>query len=275
MTFYFVRRLNRGVFRLYPPNSRPLRMPRSRCHFALLARLHEVLRSELPDIADLADRERSAFSAGGVAPDALRYFSDLGKFGTHFYSETRKETWGHAVGGLFDAHPDLSDPAGHKDSDLALILGYISHLTVDEAFRDVVTIHVHGTEDWRPIIQGLWSMMDEIPFSSEGLRRTLFAYPGDSNVGFIAGNMVRNFVDMVGPVAETEDPWEAEKVFLKLIQDHRPEAEAQQRWLENRENASGFVDEIQTQKFVDEAVKLGLEEITAYVNGGYCNMPCT
>jgi hypothetical protein len=249
-------------------------MPRSRCHFALLTKLHEALRSELPDIGELADRELVAFNAGGVAPDALRYFSDLGKYGTHFYSETRKETWGHAVSGMFDAHPDLSDPAGLNDSNLALILGYISHLTVDEAFRDVVTIHVHGTEDWRPIIQGLWSMMDEIPFSSGGLSDTLAAYRGDSDVGFIAGNMVRDFVNMVGPVAETEDPWEAEKVFLKLIKDHRPEAEAQKTWLRNRESASRFVDEARTQEFVKEAVKLGLEEITAFVNGGYCKSPC-
>lgn len=249
-------------------------MPRSRCHFALLARLHQSLRIDLPDIAELADRELTAFCAGSVAPDAVRYYSDLGKFGTHFYSENRAETWGKAVSGMFDAHPGFSDPGGLEDRELALLLGYISHLTVDEAFRDIVTHQVHGIEDWRPIIRGLWSMADELDLAYIGLSETLQIYSGDWHLGFIDGGMVRSYLDMVGPWAETIDPWEAEKVFLRLVKDTKPESEARRIWSENREMAAPYLDDARCEVFANAAVQSGLEEIKAFVNGGYCKMPC-
>jgi len=245
-------------------------MPRSRCHFALLSQLHEALRTRLPDIAKLADRALTAFCAGSIAPDAMRYFSDLGKFGTHFYSEGRKETWGCAVSGLFEAHPNLSYPGRLEDREFALVLGYISHLTADEAFRDVVTLHVHGVEDWRPVIQGLWSMVDEFPLGYDGLVDTLGAFSGSWDVGFIDGRMVLDFLELVGPWAETEDPWEAEKVFLSLIKDRTPEEVARIRWLENRKRAEAFLDEARTNRFVEKAIETGVEEIVAFVNRRYC-----
>ena len=183
--------------------------------------------------------------------------------------------WGRSVSGLFDSHPDLSDPGGLEESDLALLIGYISHLTVDEAFRDEITIHVHGTDDWRPIIHGLWSMMDEIPVEQEGLVRALEGYAGTTNVGFVDGGMVRDFVELVGPWAETEDQWEAEKVFLKLVKDRSPEDEARERWATNRERAAIYTRPDRTDRFIETAMRVGLEEVTAFVNGGYCKMPCT
>jgi hypothetical protein len=250
-------------------------MPRSRCHFALLGKLHDVLCDQLPDIAELVDREAPSFYAGGIAPDALRYFSDLGKFGTHFYSESRRETWGGAISGLFNSHPDLSDPGGLSEDSLALLIGYISHLTVDEAFRDEVTIHVHGTDNWRPIINGLWSIVDEIPVEQVGLVKALAGYTGLTDVGFITGSVVREFSELVGPWAETEDAWEAEKVFLKLVGDRSPEDEAREVWVRNRAQAAVFIDQERTARFIDTALRVGLEEVTAFVNGGYCKMPCT
>ncbi len=250
-------------------------MPRGRCHFALLARLHEALRASLPDVAELADRERPAFCAGSVAPDAMRYCSDLGKFGTHFYSEDRPETWGQSVSGMFDAHPDLSDPGGLDDRELALLLGYISHLTVDEAFRDIVTHQVHGIAEWRPIIGGLWSIVDELDFVHAGLVDALSAYGGEWSLSFIDGKRVREYLDLVTPWAETTDPWESEQVFRRLVRDTRPEGEAREIWLHNRRQAAGILDGARKDDFVDAAVRLGLGEIQTFVNGGYCKMPCT
>ena len=59
------------------------------------------MRESLPDIAELADRELPTLCAGSVAPDAVRYYSDLGKFGTNFYLENRKDTWGRSVSAMF------------------------------------------------------------------------------------------------------------------------------------------------------------------------------
>ena len=126
-------------------------MPRGRCHFALLYEFHEALRRERPEVAELADKHLPEFLAGSAAPDGMRYVGRMGKWATHFYAEENKESWGKAVEGMFRAHPDLGDPTKLDSGDLALVLGYISHLTVDESFRDVVTSHVHGTEVWRPI----------------------------------------------------------------------------------------------------------------------------
>ena len=130
-------------------------MPRGRCHFALLYEFHEALRKERPETAELTDRYLPDFLAGSGAPDGMRYIGRMGKLATHFYAEDRRDTWGKAVSGMFNTHPDLADPGKLPDQDLAIVLGYISHLTVDEAFRDTVTSHVHGIENWRPIIQGL------------------------------------------------------------------------------------------------------------------------
>lgn len=232
------------------------------------------MRSALPDVAALADREMAAFTAGSVAPDALRHFSDLGKFGSHFYSEQKRETWGRAVAGMFEAHPDLSDPASLDEHELALVLGYISHLAVDEAFRDTVTIHVHGIEEWRPIINGLWSLVDEFPVGYDGLRDTIRSYEGGGSVGFIDEGLVSTFLDLVGPWAETEDPWEAERVFLNLRRDDTPEDEARRRWQRNRALAEPFLGPDRVDAFLDTAVTTGVAEITAYVNGGYCRFPC-
>ena len=237
--------------------------------------MHEALRTTIPDVAELADRELPSFLAGCVAPDALRYFSDLGKFGTHFYKEDRKETWGRSVSGMFDAHPDLSDPGSLREREVAVILGYISHLTVDESFRDVVTRQVHGTEDWRPVIKGLWSLVDEIELTLDDLPSHLSEYAGDEDIGFVEGKMVREFLDLVGPWAQTSDPWESEKVFLKLVHDTRPEDEARAIWLENRERALPYLDESRFETFIDKAIETGLEEVQAYVNGGYCKLSCS
>ncbi|MBE82653.1 zinc dependent phospholipase C family protein [bacterium] len=250
-------------------------MPRSRCHFALLSKLHDALKVSLPDVAAVAGRELSAFCAGSVAPDALRYFSGLGKFGTHFYSEDRKETWGKAVSGMFEAHPDLSDPGSLSERNLAVVIGYISHLTVDEAFRDVVTYQVHGVEDWRPIIRGLWSHADEMDVGYRDLVDTVADYDGSWNVGFVDGQKVKAYLDLVAPWSDTADPWASEQGFMRLVNDKTPEVEAKVKWERNRQKAADFLDNARKEDFVKAALRLGVDEVQAYVNGGYSKMSCT
>ncbi|MBS10188.1 MAG: hypothetical protein CME19_01125 [Gemmatimonadetes bacterium] len=233
------------------------------------------MRESLPDIAELADRELPTLCAGSVAPDAVRYYSDLGKFGTHFYLENRKDTWGRSVSGMFEAHPELSDPGSLGDREVALLIGYISHLTVDEAFRDEITYQVHGIDNWRPLIKGLWSLADEFDIHYSGLVKTLAAYAGDWSVGFIDGAMIRNYLGLVGPWAETADPWEAEQVFHRLVGDTTPADEARAIFEENRQNAASLLDRDRLDRFAERAVASGLEEVRAYVNGGFCKMPCT
>jgi hypothetical protein len=244
-------------------------MPRGRCHFALLHKFHEVLRKERPEAAELADRHLPDFLAGSGSPDGMRYIGRMGKLATHFYVENRKDTWGKAVSGMFNTHPDLADPGKLPDRDLAIVLGYISHLTVDEAFRDTVTSHVHGIENWRPIIQGLWSLVDELDVGYSRLVSELDEFRRDDCVGFIDCKMVREYLELVRPWNAEKDSWKIEKVFLKLVESDVPLDIAKQNWLRNRDRARPFLDDSRKSEFVERAVSLSLTESLHYLDGYY------
>ena len=245
-------------------------MPRGRCHFALLNVLHERFRAEWPEVAALADRYLPDFVAGSVAPDGLRYIGRMGKLGTHFYTEDRPETWGQAVAGMFRAHPDLADPDRLSEQNRALVLGYISHLTVDEAFRDVVTYQVHGMEEWRSVVRGLWSMVDELPVRYEDVAAQVDRFDRQDCIGFIDCRMVGEYLRLIRPWAAEADPWAIERIFLELIGSEVDLEEAQKMWEKNRERAAALLDDARQEQFVKAAVQMGVDETVRYLEGGYC-----
>ena len=244
-------------------------MPRGRCHFALLSVLHEQFRRERPDVAALADRHLSDFLAGSVAPDGMRYTGRMGKWATHFYAEDRRETWGQAAAGVFRTHPDLADPDTLPERDRALVLGYLSHLTVDEAFRDVVTSQLHGMANWRPVVHGLWSMVDELPIHYGDMAEQVDRFSRKDRVGFIDCDAVGEFLAQIRPWATEADAWEIELVFLRLIESPLPLSEAWMEWKRKRERAAAFMDAARRERFVAEAVRLGMAETVKYLEGGY------
>ena len=245
-------------------------MPRGRCHFALLSTLHGRLRETCPSAAEIADEHLPHLFAGSIAPDGLRYFAKLGKLGTHFYTEDRPETWGKAVSGMFEQHPDLSDPRELAHPDIALILGYISHLTVDEAFRDAVTYqtHVLGSE-FRPTVRGLWAMVDRLPIDYEDPDVPISEFDRSDSIGFIQCQAVADFLDLARPWATAEDPWDIEGVFLRMVRWRGSDEEARKAWLEDLERARPLLDEARMDRFVDLALEYGDREISRYLAGGY------
>lgn len=245
-------------------------MPRGRCHFALISTLHGRLRETCPSAAEIADEHLPNLLAGSIAPDGLRYFAKLGKFGTHFYSEDRQETWGKAVSGMFEHHPDLSDPRELSRPDIALILGYISHLTVDEAFRDAVTYQTHALGgDFRPTVRGLWAMVDRLPIDYDDPGSPIDEFDRTDNIGFIQCRAVADFLNLSRPWAMAEDPWEIEEVFLKMVRWRGGEEEAREAWLGDLEKARPLLDEDRMNRFVDLALEYGDREISRYLAGGY------
>ena len=244
-------------------------MPRGRCHFALLADLHDRFRSECPGAAALADAFTPDMLAGACAPDGLRFVGNQGKFATHFYTDRRKETWGRSVAGLFAAHPDLGDPGRLSDADVAVMIGYISHLTVDEAFRDEVTVHVYGVDNWRPVIMGLWSMVDEFSIDIDSYKTEVHRFMRRDNVGFIDCGVVSRYLDMVKPWAIVEDPWEVERIFLNLRRSELQEAEARGVWEHNLRLAEPFLDGERRTLFRRSAVNEGMAETIRYLEGVY------
>ena len=243
-------------------------MPRGRCHFALVLGLQELLERDLPEVGALSGRYLSELVAGSLAPDAMRLFGKMGKYGSHFYTEDRRETWGKSVSGMFEEHPNLADYQNMDPRDRVLLMGYIAHLTTDEAFRDEVTVHVHGIEDWRPVIYGLWSYVDELPIDHPDLAGVLDRFKGRGEVGFIVRETVSQFVRRARGWAESEDPVVHEQILLKMM--GRPLSDDVEKHLaENRGRADAFFDEDIKARFVDEAIARGRDEIGKFVTGAY------
>jgi hypothetical protein len=245
-------------------------MPRSRCHFALSNRLHERLRREAPEAAAILDRQLPDFLAGAVAPDGLRYVARMGKRDTHFYSEDDEETWGRSVSRMFETHAGLADPNALPEPDRALVMGYIGHLAVDEAFRDTVTFQLHGTEDWKPVVEGLWSRVDEIDLGYRDAGAALDRFVRVDGVGFIRCDAVGEFIRLVRPWADPGgDAWEIEKVFLRLARRSVPPEACRGQWEENRHRAAGFMDAERCRAFEAAAVKTAFGAVRRYLDGEF------
>ncbi|MCY3871405.1 MAG: zinc dependent phospholipase C family protein [Gemmatimonadetes bacterium] len=243
-------------------------MPRGRCHFALVLELQVQLERDLPEVGALNRQYLPDLVAGSMAPDAMRLLGKMGKYGSHFYTEEQRETWGKSVSGMFEAHPNLADYQNMDPRDRVLLMGYIAHLTTDEAFRDEVTIHVHGIEDWRPIIYGLWSYVDELPINYPGVAEVLDRFEGRGEVGFIDREIVSQFVRRARGWAESADPVVLERIFLKMI-GRPPSDDLEKHLAENRGRADAFFDENIKARFVDEAIVRGRDEIEKFVSGVY------
>ena len=244
-------------------------MPRSRCHLALLCKLQERFRSQLVETSELVGRHYPDFVAGSVAPDGLRFLGQLDKVSTHFYEEGRKDTWGKSVPRMFATHPDLSDPSKLTEPDLAIIVGYISHLTVDEAFRDIVTSHVHGTEDWRPVIEGLWSLVDEIPVEDPQVSAAADAFSRADRIGFIDCEMVTDLLRLIRTWVVEDDPWAIEQHFLQVKKSWISTDEAREAYEQRRLKARSFLPQSRLEEFVEESIEVGFREVEAYLGGAY------
>jgi len=243
-------------------------MPRGRCHFSLLLSLQAKLDESVPEIGTLTHEFFPDFLAGSLAPDAMRSLGKMGKFASHFYDETKRETWGKSVSGMFETHPELANPTDLSDDDKVFLLGYISHLTTDEAFRDQVTIHVHGIEDWRPIIRGLWSFVDELPVERKDLGDQIDRFSPRDNLGFIDYEISRTFLQRARGWAVGSDPWDHELVFLEMIgRDVVPEDK--EKFARNRSLATPFLSNKRQTAFVEDAVSRGFRAVQEFMNGAF------
>mgnify|MGYP001441331235 CR=1 FL=1 len=70
------------------------------------------------------------FLLGSVSPD-IRIITKNRRDDTHFV-DLDFRYWGAGIKGLFDAHPTLADAKNLNDATKAFIIGYASHLLVDE-----------------------------------------------------------------------------------------------------------------------------------------------
>jgi hypothetical protein len=172
---------------------------------------------------------------------------------------------------MFAACPDLADPAALPEGDRALVLGYISHLTVDEVFRDTVTAQLHGLPNWRPVVRGLWSLVDELPIVFEDPGAQIDRFTRRDTVGFVDCGTVSAFLAAARGWGVESDPWEIEKVFLRLVGSDLPLDVARAEWQENRRRASAYLNDERRRRFVQQATLGGLDVSARYLRGDYAS----
>lgn len=217
----------------------------------------------------MLDRHRAAALAGLVAPDALRMFGNQDKLATHFYLDRDPATWGHSVETMCRARPDFSHPGRLTASEQAFILGYISHLTVDEAFRETVTARLAGNARWREIVAGLWSLADELPLGCPGLAETLGQIGRKDFPPLVDPEPVHRLLSLAAAALNCRAGWEREQIQQGHSVNRFGMKDSQADWIRRRQMAADFFDDARRQAFIDGALTLGLEEVGRYWDGRY------
>jgi hypothetical protein len=246
-------------------------MPRAICHLSLFFKLQDQLQVERPAIAALIDQHLAATLAGLVAPDALRIFGRLDKFATHFYLDRDPVTWGRSVEMMCRTRPEISDPQTLSPPEQAFVLGYISHLTVDEAFRETVTVQLSGNPRWREIVAGLWSLADELPVDRPGLVETLQHISQPDIPKLTDPVPVQRLLAITAAVVACPSTWERELLQRRHFGNRFGLKDGQANWEQLKQMSLGFFAGDRRQTFVETALRLGLQEVDNYWNSHYAN----
>ncbi|MFQ5855376.1 MAG: hypothetical protein ACE5LU_07025 [Anaerolineae bacterium] len=250
-------------------------MPRAICHLSLLFSLQESLRAQRPAMAVLMERHLAATLAGLAAPDALRIFAGYDKFSTHFYHDRDPATWRRAVETMCRMRPEVSDPRCLSAHEQAFVLGYISHLTVDEAFRETVTCQLSGNPRWQEIVPGLWSLADELSidrphtWAGTGLAEILKRISQWDIPSLVEPEPVQRMLLVVAEAVNCHSSWERELLHRRHFGNRFDVKDSQADWERRRRMAAGFFDAVHRQAFVEEAMALGLQESCRYWDGRY------
>jgi hypothetical protein len=244
-------------------------MPHTICHLSLFFGLQEQLQAQRPDIAVLVDWHVAATLAGVAAPDALRIFGNDNKFSTHFYVDRDPATWGRSVETMCRMRPEISDPRCLSTSEQAFVLGYISHLTVDEAFREIVTAQLLGHPQWREIVVGLWSLADELPLGRPHLVKVLKQISQADIPNLVDLEPVQRLLSVTAEILICRSSWERELLQREHFSNRFGVKDGQADWERRREMAADFFDTARRQAFVEEAIAFGFQEADRYWDGRY------
>lgn len=96
--------------------------------------VHMVLARDVADVLghEVVDGGRGNYYLGATTPD-IRVITRGSRWETHFFDLDKLEHQ-DSVRELFNAHPHLSKPEHLNDETIAFMAGYITHLTMDEAY---------------------------------------------------------------------------------------------------------------------------------------------
>lgn len=181
--------------------------------------LHTVLAKEVADRLRhrVLDRERGNLYLGSTAPD-IRILTRWERERTHFFDLNNFQEQ-NGVAGLFRAYPHLARPAELNDPTIAFIVGYITHLVMDETWINSVYRPCFGERS--PLGGGLRAnIMDRaLQFSLDRERRSdreLMAHVLDAmarcdlslRIDFIDADTLRRWREVIVDVVNHPPDWE-------------------------------------------------------------------
>ena len=203
-------------------------MPRLRCHWALLIASRDAFRDAMPAAYALVTTHRGEYFAGGVAPDALRIFLRADKASTHFYDDTREDTWGHVVAEIKQAHPDVAAPAALPPQTLAWMVGYLTHVHTDVAYWRHVLRHLPRFPERTDLHSGAWTLADCLPIPPEERWIDEDAIRYDLAPSWIDAGAVRQMLHrLAGRLLVPDGPVNVELAYFRNRSEARELSDAQ------------------------------------------------
>ena len=226
------------------------------------------------------DDYRGSFLLGATSPD-MRLFFGWRRDTTHFFELTR-DVEGAGIRKLFTEHPGLAPSEALTRETVALMLGYMTHLNVDESW--ICQMYRGYFGKGAPLSnEPLVNVMDRaFQFDMdrrerrniEDLEGALESIKGSYesvDVGFIDKAHLREWQSIVIERSGRDLPWERFRGFVHRVRPESTEEEADRivKGLPGLiERVREHITEEEERRFREEAIQAFLGNAHAYLNGG-------
>jgi len=184
----------------------------------------------------LVTEHRGSFLLGCTTPD-IRLFAGWERERTHFF-KLATDPVGAGVEGLLQAHPQLRRSEALSRQTVAFVLGYVSHLTCDETW--IVDVYRRFFGPGSPLAADpMVSVLDRAfqfeldrreRSAIEDLEGALQAIAGASagvEVGFIDGELLSRWQEVVVNRSGRELPWERFRGFVRRVRPRATDEEVE------------------------------------------------
>lgn len=221
-----------------------------------------------------------SFLLGSTTPD-IRLFVGWERERTHFFNLST-DPCGAGIEGLLKSHPHLRQSERLTRETVAFLLGYTCHLYTDESWivRVYRRFFGRGSElAGDPLVNVLDRALQfeldrrersNIPDLEGALERIQGAYEG-VEVGFIDGELLKQWQQVVVSRSGRELPWERFRGFINRV--HRRADEGEVEWIMARvpamlEKVRSYVGDEEVQAFREGAIQDFVGAANEYLSEG-------
>ena len=228
----------------------------------------------------VVDEYLGSFLLGSTTPD-MRLFFGWKRDTTHFFELTR-DVEGAGVRNLVELHPELGKSEALSRETVAFMLGYMTHLDVDESW--ICKMYRGFFGKGAPLAdEPLVNVMDRAyqfdmdrreRHSIENLEGALESIKGSYesvDVGFIDRAQLREWQSIVIERSGRDLPWDRFRGFVRRVRPQATEEEAEQIVKDLPaliERVKGHITEDEEGRFREAAIEAFLNHARAYLNGG-------